>query len=130
MLANKNKIEEIARVIFLDGNPSSNAKNLHKHLRVWFKILLGCIHHKPLSSSVDYINTNQKYMLYYLPTRTKINLPSILFKYLTEMVKNTRDGSLKLRKWIPLGRLISDTLFESKLFQTLMKKWNLTLGRI
>ena len=63
-----------------------------------------------------------------------MNLPLILFKYLREMVKETRDGTSKPRKWIPLGRLISDVLFESKLVQTLIdiglkNKLILTLGK-
>lgn len=50
-----------------------------------------------------------------------MNLPSILFKYLRELVGETRDGSPKPRKWIPLGILIFDILFESKLVQTMME---------
>lgn len=34
MLAMKDKLDDISRVIFQDGKNSSNAKNLHKHLRV------------------------------------------------------------------------------------------------
>lgn len=120
MLANKERMEEIARVIFLDGKPSSNIKKLHHYLRVLFKIILGCIHHVPSSNLADYINITQRYMMYYLSTRINMNLPSILFKYLREMVKQTINGSPKLRKWIPLGRLISDILFESKFVQALM----------
>lgn len=112
MLAKKDRMEEIARVIFLDGKPSSNAKKLHRHLRVWFKIILGCIHHITSTNSPYYINTNHKYIFYYLSTRSKMNLPSILFKYMTEMVKETKNGSSKLRKRIPLGKLIFDILFK------------------
>lgn len=121
MLAKKEKMAEIAIVIFLDGNPSSNAKKLYHHLRVWFKIILDCIHHIPSTNSLDYINTYQKYMLYYLPIGTKMNLPFIPFKYLRVMVKEITNGSYKLIKWIPLGRLISDILFESKLVKNLME---------
>lgn len=34
MLAKKIKMEEIAKVIFMDGNPSSNSKNLRENLRI------------------------------------------------------------------------------------------------
>lgn len=50
-----------------------------------------------------------------------MNLPSILFKYLRELARETRDGSRKNRKWIPLGRLLFYILFDSKLVQTLME---------
>lgn len=68
-------MDEIDEVIFQDGKNFSNAKNLHNHLRVWFKIILGCVHQGPLANSFNYINTDHKYMLYYL---SKMNLPSIL----------------------------------------------------
>lgn len=47
MIAKKDKIAEIAKVIFKKGNPSSNAKNFHDKLKIWFKIILGCIHPRP-----------------------------------------------------------------------------------
>lgn len=50
-----------------------------------------------------------------------MNLPPILFKYLRELVKETRDESPKPKKWIPLGRLIPNILFERNLVQTLIE---------
>lgn len=91
MVANKDKIAEIANVIFKNGKSSSNAKDLHDNLRIWFKIIIGWIHHRKATNSLDYINIDQKYMLYYLEIGEKINLPLILFKYLREMVKETRN---------------------------------------
>ena len=105
----------------MNEKPYSSPKNLHENLRIWFKIILGCIHPRPSLNSQDYINTDQKYMLYYLSSGNKINFPSILFKYLREMVKETRNGTPKLRKWIPLGSSISDILFESKLVHKMME---------
>lgn len=58
-------------------------------------------------------------MLYCLETKSKMNLPSILFKYLREMIRDTRNGATKPRKWIPLGRIISDVLVESQLVKAL-----------
>lgn len=60
-------------------------------------------------------------MLYYLTIGDKMNFPSILFKYHRDMFKETRSGYSKMRTWIPMGRLISDILFESKLVQKLME---------
>lgn len=64
-------------------------------------------------------------MLYYLSSRDKMDLCSVLFKYMRDMVKDTIDGSPKLRKWIHMGRLISYMPFERKLIQVLMEA-NLT----
>lgn len=120
MSAKRAKLDEIAFFIFHDGKNSSNAKNMQNYLIVWFKILLGYVHHIPSTNSFDYIKTDQKYTLFYLSSRTKMNIPSIMFKYLRELVKETRYGSLKPIKWIPLGRLISNVLFKGRLVQTLI----------
>lgn len=106
-------LEEIAVVIFHDGKNLSNAKSLHKRLRVWLRILLWCVHHRPSSDSSNYINTDQKYMLYYTSYGIKMNIPSIFFKYMRELVKETINGGTKIRKWFPMGRLISDVLAET-----------------
>lgn len=126
-------MDDIAGVIFQDGKNSSNAKNLHNHLRIWLKKFMGCVHNIPSTNSFDYINIDQKYMMYYLSSRTKMNITYILFKYLRELVKETRNETPKPIKWIPLGRLISDILFESKMVKTLIyvglkRKMNSTLG--
>lgn len=71
MPSKKTRLDDIAEVIFQDGKNSSNAKYLHNHLRVWFKILLGCIYHMPLTNYSDYINTDHKHVLYYLLSGVK-----------------------------------------------------------
>ena len=90
MIVKKDTIAKIAKVIFKNGKHSSNAKDLHVDLRIWFKIILGCIHPRPSLNSQDYINTDQKYMLYYLSNSDKINFLLIIFKHMKEMVKETR----------------------------------------
>lgn len=106
--------QEVIPTIF-SQNPegkSSKNKKLHQNLKVWIKIILGTIHHRPSSSSSDYINTDQKCILYCLHKGLKMNLPSLLFKYLRGSVRDTRN-TMKPRNYIPLGRLISDVLIES-----------------
>lgn len=52
--------QEITPTIFkhnAEGNSSKN-KELHQNLKVWLKIILGTIHHRPTSNSSDYINTD------------------------------------------------------------------------
>lgn len=48
-----------------------------------------------------------------------MKLLSLLFQYIRDTVKETRDGSKKKMNWIPLGRLISYILMESKLIDSL-----------
>lgn len=88
-------------------------------MRVYLRIILRTIHHRPSPISSGYINTDQKCILYCLHKGLKLNLPSLLFKYLRDSVRDTRNN-MKPRKYIPLGRLISDVLIESGLVDHLI----------
>lgn len=50
-----------------------------------------------------------------------MNLHALLFQHLRDSMKETREGSRKIRIWIPLGRLVSDILMESKLIDSLIE---------
>lgn len=60
--------QEVNPTIFSQNPEGKTSKNkeLHQNLRVWLTIILGTIHHRPSSSSHDYINTDQKCILYCL----------------------------------------------------------------
>ncbi|XP_050916319.1 uncharacterized protein LOC127131441 [Lathyrus oleraceus] len=103
---------------------SHSAKDLTRNLRVWFKIILGCIHHRPSTNSSNYSNTRQKFMLFYLEKGVKLGLPLILFKFMRDSIRESRTaGSSKKTKIksIPNGRLISDILMGSGLTKELVK---------
>lgn len=119
MVERKYDLIEISKVIFTSGVHSNKIKDILPHIRIWAKILLGCVHHRRSTNSSDYINGDQQYILYYIATKKKVNLSALLFQYLRDMVKETRDGSKNMRNWIPLGRLISNILMESKLIDSL-----------
>ena len=89
-------------------------KTLHPKLRIWHKIILRCINLRPSTNSADYINANQKYMLYYLKKHKKLSLLFIIFEYLKELINKSMisAGNKKVLKYIPLGRLLSDVLVE------------------
>lgn len=112
--------DEMTDVIFQNGKDSSHSKNLHKNITIWFKLFIGCIHHRPCTTSSDYVNTNQKYMLFFLAFGIRLNLPVILIKYLVEIIKETIDTFSKQRKWIPMGRLVYFILVEIKLMESLV----------
>ncbi|KAI5444451.1 hypothetical protein KIW84_012905 [Lathyrus oleraceus] len=78
-----------------------------------------CVHHKKPTNSAYYINGDHKYVLYYIITEKKVNLPALIFQYLRNMVKETKDGSKEKRYWIPISRLISDIQMESKMIDSL-----------
>lgn len=59
ILSKKSKMEDIVEVISMNGKPSSNPNNIHKNIRIYFYIIIGCSHPRPSSNSQDYINTDQ-----------------------------------------------------------------------
>lgn len=118
----------MAPVIFKEGtnfedDKGPSAKDLTRNLRVWFKIILCCIHHRPSTNNSDYINTRQKFMIFCLEKGVKLGLPSILFKFLRDSIRESiTSGSSKKtkRKFIPNGRLIFDILVENGLVDDLL----------
>src|ERR1044072_5261006 len=93
-------------------------KTLHPKLRAWHRIILGCINPRPPTSSADYININQKYMLYCLMKHKKLCLPFIIFQYLKEVIikswTTTAGVGKKIPHYIPFGRILSDILVENR----------------
>ncbi|XP_050897540.1 uncharacterized protein LOC127104400 [Lathyrus oleraceus] len=120
--------DDISPVIFkeetnfaIEKGPS--VKELIRNLGVWFKIILGCINHRPNTNSFDYINTRQKVKLFLLEKGVNLGLSSLLFKFIRDSIRESRTGgsSKKARsKFIPNGRLISDILVENGLVDDLL----------
>src|ERR1044072_4656643 len=68
-------------------------KTLFSRLRAWHKIILGYINPRPQTNSADYINTNQKYMMYCLVKKKKLCFPFIIFQYLRDSISISRTTS-------------------------------------
>ncbi|XP_050890337.1 uncharacterized protein LOC127095731 [Lathyrus oleraceus] len=118
----------IAPIIFKAGTnvedaKGPNAKDLTNNLRLWFKIILGCIHHRPNTNSSNYGNTRQKFMLFFLEKGLKLTSPSILLKFMRDSIRESRTGgssNKRKSKFIPNGRIISDLLVENGLVDDLL----------
>lgn len=96
------KMCEISSNIIKSNVKNRNHKELHGHLRGWLKIILKSFYYRPSNYSLDYINIDQKYLLNFIASRTKVNFPEILFNFLKNFILES-----KRIKWIPLGRLNS-----------------------
>lgn len=119
MVERESNLTEISKVIFISGKHSIKIKEIHPHLRIWAKTFLGCVHDRKETNSSYYININQQCVLYYIATKKKVNLLSLLFHHLRDVVKETREGSKNMRNWIPLDRIIFYILMESMLIDSL-----------
>lgn len=114
--AARRNMDEISAEVFIFGVHSNKIKDLKPHYKIWAKIFLGCIFHRNVTNSPDYINNKQIYLLYCIGTGIRVDLPHVLFDHLCTHVKETReDGKNKSRTWIAMGRLLSDILTESGL---------------
>lgn len=115
-----------AFIIFKDGtnlDKGPSAKDLTNKLRVWFKIILGCIYHRPRTNSSDYVNTRHKFMLFFLERGLKLGLPSILFNFMRDSIRESWTGGSSKKnksKFIPNGKLISDIFVENSLADDLL----------
>ena len=56
----------IARQIFTLGLPSSKIRDLKDKHKIWAKIILGCFNHRKPTSSPDYINIDQQFLIYFI----------------------------------------------------------------
>src|SRR4051812_24467765 len=70
--------------IYNNGESLKNSKfkQLKEYYQVWAKIFMGCIFHRKPTSSSDYVNVDQEFLLYCLGKNIKIDLSFILFKHL------------------------------------------------
>lgn len=120
--------DDISPVIFKEetnfvDEKGPSTKDLTRNIRVLFNIILGCINHRPSTNNSDYINTRQKIMLFLLEKGVKLGLPSLLFKFIRDSIRESRTGgsSKKARsKFIPNYRLISDIQVENGLVDDLL----------
>lgn len=125
---NAKREASIAPVIFkartnLEVDKGPSAKDLTNNLRVWFKIIMGCIHHRPNTNSFDYVNTRQKFMLFFMEKGLKLALPSILLKFMSDSIRESKTGGSSKKsksKCIPNERLIFDILVENGLVDDLL----------
>lgn len=119
MVEKESNLTEMSKVISSFGKHSRKIKDLHSDRRFGARILLGCINPRPITNSSDYINDDQQYIPYYIESGKKVNLLALLFLYLRDTIRDTRDGSKRIKSYIPLGRLISNILTGSQLIYSL-----------
>ncbi|XP_057452203.1 uncharacterized protein LOC130744024 [Lotus japonicus] len=120
----KDNINSVLYANWKSGKSDYKTKDLHPDLRIWHKIMLNCLNPRPSGSSPDYINFNQKVMMFFIKTNQKICLPYFLFTYLKDCIKKSRTTACESKstiKYIPFERLLSDIFVESNLVNELFK---------
>ena len=68
-------------------------------------------------------------MLYFLLIKKKVNLPFVLFRYMKEAIRKTRNAAnikKKVSTHVPCGRLLTSNFVESGLIDFLTKEATFT----
>src|ERR1044072_660223 len=81
----------VNKKIFIDLDSTEQSSEykpltLMPKLRIWHRILLTCINHRPLNLYSDYLNAHHKYFRSHLQNNDKLCLPAILFLHLKESI--------------------------------------------
>ncbi|XP_058726196.1 uncharacterized protein LOC131597520 [Vicia villosa] len=122
----------LSRTIYKTYSPEKEEykfMDLFDDLRIWLKIILGCINPRPSTSSSDYFNVDQKVIMFYIMINQKLFLPYILFNYLRNSITKIRkyiNSTKKMPTYIPFGRLLFDIFVESSLIDYLTKEVKFT----
>lgn len=99
---------------FLNSEDFGNVKNMHISYRLLFKILIGCLIPKEVSTYK--ISWDHRHFIWFLVNRQKINLVAYIFNHLREAIKERHKND---KTSVPYVRLLSELFHKSILFETL-----------
>src|SRR4051812_39938975 len=112
--------EDVLSTLYPDINETKNVKDLRDLYKIWTKILLGCFYHRKGTHASDFINNEQKYILYCIATKKKVDAIYIIFNHMWKAVKESRNAFReKSCTIIPFGRIITNLLVHSKIVENL-----------
>src|SRR3954469_14203111 len=114
-------LEDVLSTLYPNVKKTKYVKNLRDVYRIWTKILLGCFYHRKGTHASDFINNDQRYILYCIATKKKVDAIYIIFNHLWKAVKDSRNAFRKENGGtiIPFGRIITNLLVHSKIVESL-----------
>src|SRR4051812_2170925 len=112
---------DVLSTLYPNVKKTKYVKNLRDVYRIWTKILLGCFYHRKGTHASDFINNDQRYILYCIATKKKVDVIYIIFNHLWKAVKDSRNAFRKENSGtiIPFGRIITNLLVHSKTVESL-----------
>src|SRR4051812_20901058 len=112
--------KDVLSTLYMDINETKNVKDMKDLYKIWTKILLGCFYHRKGTHASDFVNNEQKYILYCIATQKKVDAIYIIFNHMWKAVKESRNAFReKSFTIIPFGRIISNLLVHSKIVEDL-----------
>src|SRR3954465_5262638 len=114
-------VGDVLSTLYPNVKKTQFVKNLRDVYRIWTKILLGCFYHRKRTHASDFINNDQRYILYCIATKKKVDVIYIIFNHLWKAVKDSRNAFRKESSGtiIPFGRIITNLLVHSKTVESL-----------
>src|SRR3954464_4273989 len=114
------KWKDVLSTLYMDVNETKNVKDMKDIYKIWTKILLGCFYHRKGTHASDFVNNEQKYILYCIATQKKVDAIYIIFNHMWKAVKDSRNAFReKGGTIIPFGRIITNLLVRSKIVENL-----------
>src|SRR4051812_36567416 len=112
---------DVLSTLYPNVKKTQYVKNLRDVYRIWTKILLGCFYHRKGTHASDFINNDQRYILYCIATKKKVDVIYIIFNHMWKAVKDSRNAFRKENAGtiIPFGRIITNLLVHSKIVESL-----------
>src|SRR3954466_4980773 len=112
---------DVLSTLYPNIKKTQYVKNLRDVYRIWTKILLGCFYHRKGTHASDFINNDQRYILYCIATKKKVDVIYIIFNHLWKALKDSRNAFRKENSGtiIPFGRIITNLLVHSKTVESL-----------
>src|SRR3954471_3153250 len=112
--------KDVLSTLYTDVNETKSVKDMKDLYKIWTKILLGCFYHRKGTHASDFVNNEQKYILYCIATKKKVDAINIIFNHMWKAVKDSRNAFReKGGTIIPFGRIITNLLVHSKIVESL-----------
>src|SRR3954468_18900000 len=112
--------KDVLSTLYIDVNETKNVKDMRDLYKIWTKILLGCFYHMKGTHASDFVSNEQKYIMYCIATKKKVDAIYIIFNHMWKAVKNSRNAFReKSYTTIPFGRIITNLLVHSKIVENL-----------
>src|SRR3954470_16873464 len=117
----KADLGDVLSTLYPNVKKTKSFKDLRDVYRIWTKILLGCFYHRKGTHAADFINNDQRYILYCIATKKKVDVIYIIFNHLWKAVKDSRNAFRREKGGtiIPFGRIITNLLVHSKIVESL-----------
>src|SRR3954468_6178898 len=112
--------DDVLSTLYMDVKETKRVKDMRDLYKIWTKILLGCFYHRKGTHAADFVNNEQKYILYCIATQKKVDVIYIIFNHLWNAVRDSRNAfRVKKCTIIPFGRIITNLLVHSKIVENL-----------